>query len=168
MGRISWRKLVIVSVPVVAAVAGLASLIVATAALGYGDPLHTVKAPGYPACSVTAYGPTFSSNLKSQTYGGGTSCRGGIGTRSIVVVAQVRGAGGKWFAITGSTRVGGPTSTNPLRVSATRASFLGHVYRTLATAHLIVPNGFAGCSLHKPPACNESITVTAASAPIAP
>lgn len=147
----------------------LAVLAVAvSSALGYGDRPHTVKAHGYPACSVTAYGPVFSAKLKTMTYGGGTSCQRGIGTRQITVSEQVRGANGHWYTITGSTRTRPSTHLNPLRTFATRAALLGHAYRTVATADLIVPNGFAGCSLHTPPACDEHITVTATSAPIAP
>lgn len=153
----------------------MGALVLASVALGYGDPPHTVKAPDFPACSVTAYGPTFSSNLQSFRYGGGTSCKGGIGLRALTIWAQVRGAQGKWWTIQGSENsVGSATgyspavSTNPVRKFASRPALLGHVYRTEAEAHLTVPNGFAGCSLHHPPACDEHITVIAYSAPIAP
>lgn len=152
-----------------AAAVGLATLAFAvSSAWGYGDPSHTVKAHGYPACSVTAYGPAFSANLKAMTYGGGTSCAHAVGRRQISVAEQVLGRNGHWYTITGSTLFHPYTPFNPLRQFATRPAFLGHVYRTVATANLIVPNGFAGCSLHKPPACSEHIIVTARSAPIAP
>ena len=154
--------------PFALAVAITTLAVVVSSAFGYGDSPHTVKAPGYPDCSVTAYGPTFSANLKVMTYGGGTSCGHGVGVRQLTVSEQVHGANGHWYTITGSTLARPFTHHNPLRVFASRASLLGHAYRTIATASLIVPNGFAGCSLHTPPACNEHITVAARSAAVAP
>lgn len=147
---------------------------------GFGFPPVTVKAPGYPACSVTAYGPTFHAPADAQgswtqDYGAGTSCQGAIGMRALTVVDQVRGAQGRWWTIRGSLNSVGSatgftpnTRRNPVHIRASREAVLGHTYRTLATAHLTVPNGFAGCSLHHPPACTERITAVAMSRPIAP
>jgi hypothetical protein len=50
---------------------------------------------GY-ACSVTAYGPTFDFNAAGwyQYYGGGTSCRDGIGSKTLTMYEQVLGPDG--------------------------------------------------------------------------
>lgn len=152
------------------AVVAVVSLVVAaTAAAQTGDRPHTVHARGYP-CSVTAYGPTFhfTSSKIVMSYGGGTSCKGSVGRRELTVDAQVRGAHGRWFNINGSHLQGGPTTHSPLRLFGQRLSHLGHVYRTKASAFMVVPNGHAGCSLHNPPDCNETIVVNSYTAPMAP
>lgn len=135
---------------------------------GFGSPPLTVHAAHYP-CSVTAYGPTFRSPAGGWigAYGGGTSCSGGVGEKTLTVYEQVRGPGGhRWFTISGSTVVVGPSETNPLRVIRHRRAFLGHEYRTVASARLVVPNGHAGCSLTN--TCDETITITARSRGLAP
>jgi hypothetical protein len=134
---------------------------------GFGYAPVTVQANGYP-CSVTAYGPTFhsSSSNWTQDYGGGTSCASGVGVKTLIISDQVLGPDGRtWYTITGSTYAGA-TSSNPLRMRRTRAAYLGHVYRTVVTAKLVVPNGHAGCSLNN--TCSQTITITAASRPLAP
>ena len=136
---------------------------------GFGYPPVTVHAPGYPSCSVTAYGPTFHSRASgwTQDYGGGTSCAGGIGVKTLTISAQVLGQDGRtWYTITGSRFTAGPTKGNPLRMIRNRPAFLGHAYRTVAIANLVVPNGHAGCSLNN--TCNQTITVTARSRVLAP
>jgi hypothetical protein len=131
-----------------------------------GSPPVTVQAHGYP-CSVTAYGPTFRWHPLTQTYGGGTSCAGGVGTKALTISVQVLGQDGRtWYTITGSTFTAGPIAGNPLRTNGKRAAYLGHVYRTVATARLVVPNGHAGCSLNN--TCSQTITITAISKPVAP
>jgi hypothetical protein len=136
---------------------------------GFGYSPVTVLANGYPACSVTAYGPTF--NYKgavwNQNYGGGTSCIRGIGRKSLTIFDQVLGPDGRiWFTINGSTFAAGVTNANPVRVIRNRPAFLGHLYRTVAIAKLVVPNGHAGCSLNN--TCDQTITVTAISRALAP
>jgi hypothetical protein len=135
---------------------------------GFGFPPVTVQANGYP-CSVTAYGPTF--NFKgsnwNQNYGGGTSCNQGVGVKTLTVSDQVLGPDGHtWFTISGSTFTAGPTSGNPLHAIRNRPAFLGHVYRDVVTAKLVVPNGHAGCSLNN--TCFQTLTITATSRPLAP
>jgi hypothetical protein len=135
---------------------------------GFGYPPVTVHARDYP-CSVTAYGPTFHSRSGAwtQDYGGGTSCSGGVGTKTLTMYDQVVGGDGRtWHTISGSTFTDGPTGGNPLRMIRTRAGYLGHVYRTVATAKLVVPNGHAGCSLTD--TCSQTITITAMSRRLAP
>ena len=135
---------------------------------GFGYPPVTVQAPGYP-CSVTAYGPTFHSRASgwTQDYGAGTSCAHGVGVKSVTVSDQVLGADGRtWYTITGSAFTAGPTSGNPLHARRNRPAYLGHVYRTVATAKLVVPNGHAGCSINN--TCSQTIVITSASRSLAP
>jgi hypothetical protein len=134
---------------------------------GYGYPPVTVHAHGY-ECSATAYGPTFhSSSSWSQDYGGGTSCAAGVGTKSLTISDQVLGQDGRtWFPISGSNFTGGPITGNPLRMRQRRAAYLGHEYRTVVTAKLVVPNGYAGCSFTN--SCYQTLVIAAASRPLAP
>jgi len=135
---------------------------------GFGYPPVTVQARGYP-CSVTAYGPTFHSRSSgwTQDYGGGTSCAGGVGTKTLTIYDQALGKDGRtWHTISGSTFTEGPNSGNPMRMIRTRPAYLGHVYRTVATARLVVPNGHAGCSLTN--TCSQTITIAAISRRLAP
>jgi hypothetical protein len=135
---------------------------------GFGYPPLTVHAPGYP-CSVTAYGPTFNfaGGDWTQNYGGGTSCSGGIGVKTLTVSAQVLGQDSRtWYTIAGSTFTVGPSSGNPLRARRTRAAYLGHGYRTVAKAKLVVPNGHAGCSMNN--TCSQTIVLVATSRALAP
>jgi hypothetical protein len=135
---------------------------------GFGFPPVSVQAPGYPA-SATAYGPTFNSSSRGWTmvYGGGTSVFHGLGVKTLTMSAQVLGPDGRtWYTITGSKTTAGPISGNPLRMISSRPAYLGHVYRTVATAKLVVPNGHAGCSLNN--TCSQPITITATSRPLAP
>jgi hypothetical protein len=135
---------------------------------GYGYPPVTIHAPNYP-CSATAYGPTFHSSASgwTQDYGGGTSCAGGVGTKSVTVYEQVLGQDGHtWYTIAGSRFTAGPINGNPLRTWGDRPAYLGHGYRTVVVAKLVVPNGHAGCSLTN--SCSQTITVTATSRPLAP
>jgi hypothetical protein len=135
---------------------------------GFGYPPVTVQAPNYP-CSLTAYGPTFHSVSSgwTQDFGGGTSCSHGIGSKTLTTYDQVLGQDGhRWFTVVGSTVSNGPTDVNPLRMIHSRSASLGHAYRTVATAKLVVPNGHAGCSLTN--TCYQTITITATSRPLAP
>jgi hypothetical protein len=136
------------------------------AGFGYGP--VTVQAPDHPS-SVTAYGPTFhaSSGRWTMDYGGGTSSTRGVGVKMLTISVQVLGQNGRsWYTITGSTFTSGPTSGNPLRMRSNRPAYLGHIYRTVATARLRVPNGYAGCSLSN--RCSQTLTITATSRPLAP
>jgi hypothetical protein len=135
---------------------------------GFGYAPITVQAPDYPS-SVTAYGPTFHSSSSGWTmaYGGGTSSARGVGVKTLTISVQVLGQDGRtWYTTTGSKSTGGPISGNPLRMLSNRPAYLGHVYRTVATARLVVPNGHAGCSLSN--SCSQTITITATSRPLAP
>jgi len=172
------RRLLILTSIAVAAIAATAAAGVAQAPSwnsgygwwpgGFGDRPVTTAAKGYP-CSVTAYGPTFRFRHRNwmQFYGAGTSCVDGIGTKAVTVYLQVQGPHGKrWFTISSATATVGPLEGNPVRVKRTAPAYLGHAYRTLAVAKLIVPNGHAGCSLTD--TCNESLTLTARSHGLAP
>ena len=135
---------------------------------GFGYSPVTVQAHNYP-CSATAYGPTFNYNSSGwrQNYGGGTSCAGGVGRKTLTIYDQVLSPDRHtWVTITGSKFTAGPTNGNPLRMIRNRAAYLGHGYRTVATATLVVPNGHAGCSITN--TCSETIRSTAISRPLAP
>lgn len=98
----------------------------------------TVQMQGIP-CSVTQNGPVFTlvNNTYVNNYGGGTSCAGGAGERSLRICAQVSNrSGGKttWFTITGSCLSQGPTTVHPLRLNTARTAYLGHGYRIMASA----------------------------------
>lgn len=140
---------------------------------GYGYPPVTVQA-ATKQCSVTAYGPTFRTPADfrgawTQFYGAGTSCQGGVGVKKLTVSDQVLGPDGKtWFTITGSTHTVGPTGANPVHLIYNRIAVLGHVYRSMADATIVAPNGHAGCSLHLPPDCTATYHLRAISKPLAP
>jgi hypothetical protein len=135
---------------------------------GFGYPPVTVQAHSFP-CSATAYGPTFDHNGAGwhQHYGGGTSCAGGIGRATLTISDQTLGRDGHtWFTITGSRFTMGPIAGHTVRMIRNRPADLGHAYRTVAFANLVVPNGHAGCSLSN--TCSQTITITAISRPLAP
>jgi hypothetical protein len=160
-----------------AAVAGaLGALALAGAAVAQPlvQPAKNVQMPRSPSleCSVTSGGPDFNfgQNVIDMSYGGGVSCKGGIGHKSLNVSVQVAGSGpnrGRFFTITGSQRsVAG--SSSPIRINVGREAVLGHAYRVVARGKVTFPNGFAGCSLHVPPACTEAVSATAVGPLIAP
>jgi hypothetical protein len=100
-------------------------------------------------------------------YGAGTSCQGGVGAKTLTVSAQVLGQDRHtWYTIGGSTVTYGPRTINPLRIVHNRRVYLGHEYRTVATAKLVVPNGHAGCSLTN--SCDQTIVVKVTSRALAP
>jgi len=119
----------------------------ATAATGVYKPTGPTTVQhmhGFP-CSSTAFGPEFPNGSYKPTggllsYGGGTSCQGGVGIKKIVVHAEVLGQNGHtWVEISGSRIVAGPSSRNPVRTFAKRTAYLGRVYRVVSTAVLTVP-----------------------------
>jgi hypothetical protein len=135
---------------------------------GYGYPPVTVQAKTR-QCSLTAYGTTFHSHSTgwTQDYGGGVSCQGGVGMKTLTISDQVLGQDRHtWHTIRGSTFTAGPVGHNPLRMIRNRAAFLGHAYRVVASARLVVPNGHAGCSLTN--TCLQRLTIKAASRALAP
>lgn len=135
---------------------------------GFGYAPVTAQAKGYP-CSVTAYGPTFHSHRSgwTQHYGAGVSCSGGVGTKMLTTSLQVLGQDGHtWHTVSGSTFTAGPVTGNPLRMIRLRPAFLGHAYRVVATAKLVVPNGHAGCSLTN--TCDQRLNLLATSRTLAP
>lgn len=138
---------------------------------GYGYAPVTVQA-ATKQCSATGYGPTFHTPADAHgawtmSYGAGTSCQGGVGVKTLTVSAQVLGQDGHtWYTITGSTITYGPRTNNPLRIIRNRIAYLGHVYRTVATATVVAPNGHAGCSLSN--TCSPTMLMKAISRPLAP
>lgn len=102
----------------------------------------TKQLPGMP-CSVTS-SYTFYLSARAMNYAGGVSCAGGAGQKTLNVVPQVYNVvNGKplWFNISLASRYQGPAPVNPLRLSATRAAVIGHVYRVLAYGRVTLPNG---------------------------
>jgi hypothetical protein len=94
------------------------------------QPPTTKQIRGVP-CSVTERGPVFSivNGSYMMKYGGGVSCAGGVGERTLDVAAQVaKYLHGKniWFNISLSGLYQGPTGINPLRLSTGRSAYLGH------------------------------------------
>ncbi|MGZ4179083.1 MAG: hypothetical protein ACXVUL_00120 [Solirubrobacteraceae bacterium] len=102
----------------------------------------TKQLAGLP-CSVTA---SFSVNSTSakMTYGGGVSCAGGVGQKTLDVVPQVFNVvHGKplWFNISLAGRYQGPTPINPLRLTDGSAYVSSHTYRVLAYGRVTLPDG---------------------------
>lgn len=134
---------------------------------GFGYPPVTVQAANW-RCSVTAYGPTYGTKPGNwfMHYGGGTSCASGIGLKSLTVYVQTIGTlNGKphWYTVFGTGLTSGPTTAVHLQRSNTREAYLGHGYRVVAVARLILPNAYAG---H--PRATSTITLTARSRELAP
>ena len=63
-------------------------------------------------------------------YSGGTSCAGGVGLKKMVLSLQVLGPDHvRWWTLTGSTFVAGPSRRNPVRAEAPyRQVVHGHAY----------------------------------------
>ena len=96
-------------------------------------------------CSVTAHNSFTTVNGRyTMSYGGGVSCAGGIGKKTIDVVPQVfNKVNGKllWFDISLIGRYQGPTPVNPLRVSASTPVAATHRYRLLVYGQVTLANG---------------------------
>jgi hypothetical protein len=134
---------------------------------GFGSPPVTVQAANW-RCSVTVYGPTYRTKPGNwfMYYGGGTSCVSGIGQKSLTVYVQTMGKlNGKphWYTVFGTGLTSGPTTAVHLRRIGTREAYLGHQYRVVAVATLVVPNAYAGHPNH-----TSTITLTARSPGLAP
>jgi hypothetical protein len=134
---------------------------------GYGNPPATVQQGNW-ACSVTAYGATLGVKPGNwfMYYGGGTSCARGIGQKSLTVYVEVMGTtSGKahWYTVWGTGLTTGPSSAVHVRLINTRQAYLGHEYRVVAVATLVLPNGYAG---H--PHATSTITLTSYSEGLAP
>ena len=126
---------------------GVGSLLFATAAAasaGMPQPSITKQLADVP-CSVTVYGLAFTnSGTPSMSYGGGVSCAGGVGEKTVNVVPEVgKAVNGQqhWYVIGGIGLYQGPTPVNPLRVSGTASFVAGHVYRLLVYGGVILPDG---------------------------
>jgi hypothetical protein len=99
-------------------------------------------------CSVTAWDYYMSVNgVYTLKYGGGTSCAGHVGQRTLNVVPQVFNlvhGTPLWFNIGGAGLFQGPTPAGPLRLNGTRMGVTGHLYRLLAYGQVVLPNGRLG------------------------
>jgi hypothetical protein len=120
-------------------------LLLSAIAVANASPAHSPvskQLSGTP-CSVTA---TFtpSPGLPTMTYGGGVSCAGGVGQKTVDVVPQVFNVvNGKplWFDISLAGRYAGPTPINPLRVTGSTRYVSSHTYRLLVYGLVTLPNG---------------------------
>jgi len=125
------------------------SLLFAGVARAQTPTLHerTVQIPGM-ECSVTAWDYyTTVNGVYTLKYGGGTSCAGHVGQRTLNVVPQVFNlVNGTplWFNIGGAGLFQGPTPAGPLRLNGTRTVVAGHLYRLLAYGQVVLPNGRLG------------------------
>ena len=102
----------------------------------------TKSLPGLP-CSVTA---TFrlSAGARTMTYGGGVSCAGRAGAKTVDVVPQVYNVvNGKplWFNIGLVGLYQGPTPVNPVRLTGSTTYVPGHTYRLLVYGQVTMPDG---------------------------
>jgi hypothetical protein len=122
------------------------SLALATGAAAQAPTLHerTMQIPGT-QCSVTAWDYfTTVNGTYTMEYGGGTSCAGNVGRRTLNVVPQVFNlVNGEplWFSIGGDGLYQGPTPMSPLRLSGSRTAGPSHIYRLLAYGQVMLPNG---------------------------
>jgi hypothetical protein len=102
----------------------------------------TKSLPGVP-CSVTATF-TLSAGARTMTYGGGVSCAGGVGAKTIDVVPQVFNVvNGKplWFSISLVGLYQGPTPINPVRLTGATSYVPSHTYRLLVYGKVTMPDG---------------------------
>jgi hypothetical protein len=127
-------------------IACLGSLVCAApaGAAGLPQPSKTAQLPGVP-CSVTAYGLAFTTNQSPRmSYGGGVSCAGGVGQKTVNLVPEVAklvNGHERWYVIGGVGVYQGPTPANPLRVSGSASFVQGHVYRLLVYGGVRMANG---------------------------
>lgn len=94
-------------------------------------------------CSVAARF-TLTASTHTMSYGGGVSCAGGIGEKTVDVVPQVFNVvNGKplWFDISLIGRYAGRTPINPLRMTGSTAYTPGHTYRLLVYGRVTLPSG---------------------------
>jgi hypothetical protein len=152
-----------------------ASVLVAVLALAHqataaalAQPQTTKQLPGVP-CSVTAYGLAFApaGSSSSMSYGGGISCAGGVGQKTLNVVPQVsKLAHGRrlWYDLSLVGLYQGPTPANPLRLTGSTSFVHGHVYRLLVYGRVTMPDGrvvsttvCSGCAATAGPAPSLSI-----------
>jgi hypothetical protein len=129
---------------VLASVAALVLAGAASASTSVQQTSITKQIHGVP-CSVTAYGSFTTVNGRfTMTYGGGVSCAGGIGEKTIDVLPQVfNNVNGKplWFDISLVGQYQGPTPITPLRLSASAPAVASHQYRLLVYGQVTLANG---------------------------
>jgi hypothetical protein len=104
----------------------------------------TKQVAGVP-CSVTAR-LALDAAGGTMAYGGGVSCAGNVGEKTIDVVPQVFNAvNGRplWFSISLAGLYQGPVNANPLRLSGTRTYVPSHTYRLLVYGRAALPDGRA-------------------------
>jgi hypothetical protein len=138
-----------------------AALLLATPA--WGTQSVTKQLPGVP-CSVTS-SYTFYLSARAMGYAGGISCAGGVGQKTLNVVPQVlnTSAGRRmWFTISLAAVYQGPIAINPLRLSASRAAMVGHVYRVLTYGRVTLPSGRTAWTTTCAGMCTDPATLSIA------
>lgn len=147
-----------------AIVASLASLVLsAGAAANITSPRSPVtkQLSGVP-CSVTAIF-SMRSDTRTMAYGGGVSCVGGIGEKTLDVVPQVFNVvNGKplWFSISLIGRYQGPTAINPLRLTGSAGYVPSHTYRLLVYGQVTLANGRSAATTLCSGDCTGAPTLT--------
>ncbi len=138
-------------------------LLAATAAANSSPPQSSVtKQLTGVSCSITA---TFSltSATGTMSYGGGISCAGGGGQKTLDVVPQVRNViNGEplWFNISLAGRYQGPTTINPLRLTDKAAYVTSHTYRLLVYGRVTLANGRSAATTVCSGECTGSPTLS--------
>jgi len=118
-------------------------LVLAGSALANPPASPVTKSLAGVPCSVTATF-TLNANARTMTYGGGVSCAGGVGAKTLNVVPQVFNVvNGKplWFSIGLVGLYQGPTPINPLRLTGTTRYVRSHTYRLLVYGRVTMPDG---------------------------
>ena len=118
-------------------------LVLAGSALANPPASPVTKSLAGVPCSVTATF-TLSAGKGTMTYGGGVSCAGGVGAKTLNVVPQVFNVvNGKplWFSIGLVGLYQGPTPINPLRLTGTTKYVPSHTYRLLVYGRVTMPDG---------------------------
>lgn len=165
-GQASRRPMTVLARSLVLACAGWCLLAAgASAGTALGASRTTRPMAGVP-CSVTAV-LDVDYAAGSMSYRGGASCARGVGIKTLDVVPQVFRAGPhlrRWRSISLVGRYQGPTATNPLRLAAQTRAVVGHIYRLLVYAEVVVAGRqgaltvCAGCA--RAPASSSSSTLS--------
>lgn len=126
------------------ALACAASALAAVPSIAEATSSATRQLPGM-RCSVTANltvaSPASGPALRS---GGGVSCAGGAGQKTLNVVPQVEkrvDGRARWFTISLAGLYQGPTPANPVRLAGDRTAVAGHVYRVLVAGRVTSTDG---------------------------
>jgi len=123
--------------PTLVATVVVALPVAALASASLPVPQSTGHIPGI-QCSVSTFGPQFVSTGQGSYnawWGGGTSCAGAVGTRSLNVVLQILGSDQKtWYQKGGQNFTVNQAHRNPLQIITLVGVKPGHAFRVVAAA----------------------------------